>query len=656
MEYKGRNIYINKFVKIILITLIFLQISSQSVQAQSGDVPFNCDPTNYIILSDFIGTSDAVRFEILDLSFGVRTTLASYAAADEPSGSGPPIFYNAAGYNVTDNMIWGYDHNAQSIFRIDANYDITYYSNTLTGLPDTDLNGMVRLYMVGDISPSGELYITDRTISDIFVVDLNPDSPTYLQLINTISFSSLEIGDWAFHPYDGYIYTLTNVTDTSPQLYRIDPDDGSVTILGPVTGDIPAPGAKNFFAHYMDDSGNFYVVEKSNTYEIYEISDVASINVGDSIVATSLSSVTYPGPVAFWSLRYSGDGARCINYSTDYGDAPDTYDTTYRSDGAVHSINPDLFLGTDISRENDAPITLSGTQDDYDDGVNLAAINTSDTSYTTSVVATNLTVNPAYLYGWIDFDGDGVFSNSDERSEEIIVTAGTSGTVFTLTWNSIPADIAAGSTYARIRLFGDNTNLTPADHGGDGEVEDYPLTITSTSSSVDTLPATGFAPMRETILAKQSAELAYSHTDMVLNIPSLGISKVIVGVPQTSSGWNITWLGEHVGYLFGTALPTWKGNTVLTGHVWDANGSPGVFSNLKDLGYGDVVAIDAWGQRYIYEVRSNDLVEPDDPRPLQEHSEYDMLTLLTCKDYDEASEQYLYRVLVKAVLQSVEIR
>ncbi len=43
---------------------------------------------------------------------------------------------------------------------------------------------------------------------------------------------------------------------------------------------------------------------------------------------------------------------------------------------------------------------------------------------------------------------------------------------------------------------------------------------------------------------------------MMLDIPSLGVSTPIVGVPINENGWDITWLGGNAGYLAGSAFPT----------------------------------------------------------------------------------------------------
>ena len=48
---------------------------------------------------------------------------------------------------------------------------------------------------------------------------------------------------------------------------------------------------------------------------------------------------------------------------------------------------------------------------------------------------------------------------------------------------------------------------------------------------------------------------------MTLEIPSLGVTMPVVGVPETFDGWDVSWLGEDAGWLAGTAYPTWEGNS-----------------------------------------------------------------------------------------------
>jgi len=145
----------------------------------------------------------------------------------------------------------------------------------------------------------------------------------------------------------------------------------------------------------------------------------------------------------------------------------------------------------------------------------------------------------------------------------------------------------------------------------------------------------------------------YSATDLILSIPSLRINTPIIGVPQTKDGWDVTWLGSNAGWLNGTAFPTWSGNSVITGHVWNADNTPGVFVNLKDLKYGDQIQIQAFGQTYTYEVRASRILWPDQTNIALQHEDTSTLTLLTCEDYNLLFTTYRFKRMVRAVLVSV---
>lgn len=192
-----------------------------------------------------------------------------------------------------------------------------------------------------------------------------------------------------------------------------------------------------------------------------------------------------------------------------------------------------------------------------------------------------------------------------------------------------------------------NTATMPAD----------PLTVTSIYVSLTAPvknPDTGFAPNKVTSLPVQSSDKRYSDDGMSLEIPSLDLKQPIVGVPKTSD-WDISWLGNSVGYLQGTAFPTWDGNSVLVGHVVDANGKPGPFANLGKLIWGQQVIINAWGHDYVYEVRSVDAwVKPTNTRLLNNHEETPWLTLITCHDYNKDTNSYSWRTIVRAVLIDIK--
>ncbi len=166
----------------------------------------------------------------------------------------------------------------------------------------------------------------------------------------------------------------------------------------------------------------------------------------------------------------------------------------------------------------------------------------------------------------------------------------------------------------------------------------------------EVLPDTGFVQGVQTVLAEQPKDLAYSSTNILLKLPTLGEEMSIVGVPMVGGEWNVNWLGNEAGWLNGSAYPTWKGNTVLTAHVWDANNHPGPFSNIKELAYGDQFEIQAYGQTYTYEVRSSSVIWPSQTWKVFQHEEFDWVTLITCEDFSPYSGNYIFRRIVQAVL------
>jgi alpha-tubulin suppressor-like RCC1 family protein/sortase (surface protein transpeptidase) len=190
--------------------------------------------------------------------------------------------------------------------------------------------------------------------------------------------------------------------------------------------------------------------------------------------------------------------------------------------------------------------------------------------------------------------------------------------------------------------------------GGDGVNSGTDFRLDFTVIVPPALPETGFAPGVRSALPEQPYERSFTtYANLRLEIPSIGIADLpIIGVPRYEGSWDVSWLGSQAGWLAGSAFPTWPGNTVLTAHVFGADGLPGPFVDLGYLRWGDRIAIRAWGQRYIYEVRQNFLTQSTSSYPLQ-HEEYDWVTLLTCERYDEASGNYAYRRVVRAVLIDV---
>ena len=180
------------------------------------------------------------------------------------------------------------------------------------------------------------------------------------------------------------------------------------------------------------------------------------------------------------------------------------------------------------------------------------------------------------------------------------------------------------------------------------------LTYPKQHHKANTLPDTGFAQNQISALPMQPVGKTYTAYDqLILEIPALGLLTSIIGVPENEGSWDVTWLGATAGWLQGTAFPTWNGNSVITGHVWDANNKPGIFVNLKSLKFGDQVKIRAWGQVYTFEVRENRAISPASLNAALKHEEDAWITLLTCENYDTSLMRYSNRRIVRAVLLSV---
>jgi hypothetical protein len=158
-----------------------------------------------------------------------------------------------------------------------------------------------------------------------------------------------------------------------------------------------------------------------------------------------------------------------LETNLDFGDAPDTYGTTLVSVGARHTVSDDLRLGALVDIEDDGLSTALAdgddtTGDDDEDGVTFSALRAGATG--TATVALTGSGN---VSGWIDFNGDGDFTDAGEQ----VVADATAGGALNFT---IPATAKVGPTFARFRAS-DQIGVGATGYGGNGEVEDHPVTI-----------------------------------------------------------------------------------------------------------------------------------------------------------------------------------
>lgn len=159
--------------------------------------------------------------------------------------------------------------------------------------------------------------------------------------------------------------------------------------------------------------------------------------------------------------------------TADYGDAPDPlYNTLTANNGAVHTILPTIYLGSEIDGESDGQPDAAAMGDDSDgidddDGIvfltPLIAGGTANIQITSTVGS---------LRGWVDFNGDGDWEDSGEK----IISFLNFGNGTFITSFNVPMGAVLGSTFARFRLSS-APGLGPTGSAPDGEVEDYEVQI-----------------------------------------------------------------------------------------------------------------------------------------------------------------------------------
>ncbi len=154
----------------------------------------------------------------------------------------------------------------------------------------------------------------------------------------------------------------------------------------------------------------------------------------------------------------------------DYGDAPDPkYASKRDNNGPRHTVVSGFSLGADVRPDADAKVP---NLDEFDDGVQFSQLVAAFQSSIT-VAVNKPTGTSAYLSGWIDFNGDGVFSNTERIANALSITNASTTLSFIVSAGSI-----SGTTYARFRLSSDPTAIAnPTGPAPDGEVEDYAVTI-----------------------------------------------------------------------------------------------------------------------------------------------------------------------------------
>ncbi|MEZ5465385.1 MAG: choice-of-anchor Q domain-containing protein [Lysobacteraceae bacterium] len=224
---------------------------------------------------------------------------------------------------------------------------------------------------------------------------------------------------------------------------------------------------------------------------------LSSMGTSDSDTAFSgfNASMAFDSNAGDTLLVFQGDddsGSLVDNHVEVYGQfLTDTPLVDYRTRGAdngpAHIRVAGMRLGAVTDNDPDGQPSLDADGDDLagvdDEDSTDSLIEFESEAPALTVNVTNTSGGAATLYGWIDYDGDGIFENASERGS-VAVPNGTNGANLLLTLPAPPPGPAI-NTFLRLRLSSDPQAANATGVVTGGEVEDYPAINSSKAIFAD---------------------------------------------------------------------------------------------------------------------------------------------------------------------------
>ncbi|MBP2699857.1 DUF4347 domain-containing protein [Vibrio parahaemolyticus] len=291
-----------------------------------------------------------------------------------------------------------------------------------------------------------------------------------------------------------YVGSIANNIAIQGQVFNV----GDIVSLNiPTNG----TGVLNAWVDWNDD-GDFDDVDEQIATNLSPAANVISLSLPislNSIVGTvnsrfrygSESNIDWYGEAADGEVE---DHSFIVNGDLDYGDAPDTgigtgadnFETLASNGGPYQTINSNLYIGDsapdlDSGNLQNATATADDTNNNPDESdLNLPPIQSSSTDYKIYIPVTNNVGSTATLVGWIDFNRNGQFEESEGQIVQI--PNGVTQVNTELEWNNItPSNTSA--LFLRLRLISRAvTNITEVSSlGGDGsgEIEDHRIVMSN---------------------------------------------------------------------------------------------------------------------------------------------------------------------------------
>lgn len=199
----------------------------------------------------------------------------------------------------------------------------------------------------------------------------------------------------------------------------------------------------------------------------------SSASTGTTYARFRLSKQGVTAPTGYAPDGEVEDYEVTIQQFLDFGDAPATYPTTLKDNGARHTYARDHNLGLRVDTEPDGQPSAATDGDDIhpspdaddEDGVVFAGPLVAGRTGTVQVTASRA----GRLYAWIDFNRNGTWADAGEKvfGGTALVTG-----LNTLTFN-VPTGAVTGRTCSRWRFTVQGPDLDFAGPAPDGEVEDH---------------------------------------------------------------------------------------------------------------------------------------------------------------------------------------
>lgn len=240
----------------------------------------------------------------------------------------------------------------------------------------------------------------------------------------------------------------------------------------------------------ITDANGFYTLELDVIGQTFAIREVEEPGFERTLPLSGEHIVTFTGGPLGSNFNFGGLPSR------DFGDAPDSYQTTIASNGPSHGISDAVRIGASVDRELDGAPSVAANGDDTinvalnqiddEDGVVLIRPPGANLAGQYAVSLTNTSGSQGYLQGWVDFNADGDFLDAGEQ----IVTDGIFGTGTAIVNFTLPAGFninADGNsdgvldTFSRFR-YSTTPGLGVGGAADDGEVEDNVLRLNATGS------------------------------------------------------------------------------------------------------------------------------------------------------------------------------